>query len=148
MTFHITYDHKCPECGAFYIPYNEEVKCPRCGKKEDETFGFIPKAIASLENNLLRYDSYIPGAWYVSSLADHILLLLFRVFEVYRNKETEKSFRQFSKELLEKNKWKGEGKNQEYLKGHVHNISLGIYRRLKEKEDSERYFNKEKEESK
>ncbi|MGB9877236.1 MAG: hypothetical protein ACPLPS_05670 [bacterium] len=62
MTLHIHYDHQCPNCGAFYIPY-EDVPCPNCGLMEEERFDFIPQAVESLLYNLHRYGSYFPPAF-------------------------------------------------------------------------------------
>lgn len=35
MTMHVVYDHECPACEALYIPYDEDVPCPRCGIVEE-----------------------------------------------------------------------------------------------------------------
>ncbi|MBC7328060.1 hypothetical protein H5T87_08095 [bacterium] len=120
MTLHIHYDHQCGGCGAYYIPY-EDVVCPNCGLYEEERYDFIPEAADSLLFNLERYSSFLPPAWAITSLADHILRILFIVFEGFR-RSGEEDFSQFSKGLLEQGDW-GE---QPYLKDHIYLISLRV----------------------
>ena len=87
MTLHVYYEHKCPACQAFFIPFEPGVPCPNCGRAADEVFDFVPQAASSLEFNLKTYGSYAPPAWYVGSLGDHCLRLLFTVFEAFRTRE-------------------------------------------------------------
>ncbi|WXG44038.1 MAG: hypothetical protein WED04_08405 [Promethearchaeati archaeon SRVP18_Atabeyarchaeia-1] len=127
MTLHINYDHRCPKCSAYYIPYDKDVPCPQCGVVEEERFDYIPKAAASLLFNLDNYGSYAPAAWWVSSLADHILLVLFPVFEQYR-KSNHEDFDSFALDILSKSNWD----EQKYLEKHVHRIAVRIYENLKD----------------
>ena len=82
MSLHVGYDYQCPDCGADYIPYDADVICPRCGVLEPECFDFIPKAVESLKFNKAD-GSYLPAAWYVGNISDHILQLLFYLFDAY-----------------------------------------------------------------
>ncbi len=120
MTLHIHYDHQCGGCGAFYIPY-EEVICPNCGLKEEERFDFIPQAVDSLLFNLHRYGSFYPPAWAVTSLADHILRILFVVFEGFRQ-SGESDFPAYIHQLLEGGDWG----DQFYLKAHISGIAIRV----------------------
>jgi hypothetical protein len=43
MTLHIHYTHQCPSCGAYYIPCDKNVPCPRCGVVEQERFDLSQK---------------------------------------------------------------------------------------------------------
>ena len=61
MTKHVDYTHTCPECGALYIRYDNDVPCPQCGLVEEERFNFIPAAVASARFNL-ESGHYVPGA--------------------------------------------------------------------------------------
>ena len=88
MTLHVHYDHQCPNCMAYYIPYDKDVPCPCCGFVEQERFDFIPQAAMSAHYNLETQGSYVPGAWYTGSLGDHILSLLFPLLEKYRTEST------------------------------------------------------------
>ena len=77
MTVHVHYEHRCAGCGAFFIPYEPGLPCPKCAAPAAEAFDFIPQAAASLRFNLQSYGGYLPPAWYVGSLGDHCLRLLF-----------------------------------------------------------------------
>jgi hypothetical protein len=133
LTLHIKYDHKCPKCDAYYIPYDKDVPCPRCGLVEDERFDYIPKAAGSLLFNLDNYGSYAPEAWWVSSLADHILLILFPVFEQFR-KSNHNDFDSFASDTLSRNNWG----DQKYLEEHVRGIAVRINEDIQEMKGSNR----------
>lgn len=124
MTIHINSSHECASCGAFYIPYEEILPCPKCGKIEKEYFDFfIPLAVESLMFNK-KQGSFIPPMWYVGSFGDHVLHLLFPIFEAYESKKPG-NFRKFAAKRLSKIDW---GK-QKYLEKHLLEIAV----RLEEK---------------
>lgn len=127
MTLHVVYNHECPDCGAYYIPYGEDVACPRCGLVEEERFDYIPQAAESVRFNLETYGSYVPPAWWVGSLGDHILLILFHLFETYRKEKENRPFGDFATAMLDQMAW-GE---QEYLKGHVCAIAMEVHETLR-----------------
>ncbi len=129
MTLHIQYDHRCPSCAAFYIPYDADVPCPQCGLLEEERFDYIPQATASMMFNKQRYGSYIPPAWYKGSLGDHILYLLFRLFAWYEEKTPSTDFNEFASEALSNMQWG----DQQYLRGHVQGIALRIHQNMQAK---------------
>jgi len=52
MSYHATYKHECPKCGAYYIPFDQAVPYPKCGKVESERLDFIPEAATSANFNL------------------------------------------------------------------------------------------------
>jgi hypothetical protein len=120
MTLHVVYTHQCSACQAFYIPY-ESVPCPRCGAVEEERFDYIPQAAASLQFNK-QGGSYTPPAWWVGSLGDHILSLLFRLFDAYDQSGTAQSFADFVAEQLGQMQWG----DQEYLRDHVRGIAVRV----------------------
>jgi len=51
MTMHVIYDHECPQCGAYYIPYDHDVPCPKCGIVEENRFDYITEAALSMRFN-------------------------------------------------------------------------------------------------
>ncbi len=125
MTLHITYTFQCPECSAYYIPYDQNVPCPKCGKVEEKRYAaFVAEAAHSALYNL-RTGSYVPGAWWVSGLADHILLLLFRIFEQQRlsGKPMPDVLEEWSNSNIE---WG----DQEYLKGFVKVLALRVFEQI------------------
>ena len=129
MTLHIFYDHRCPSCEAFYIPYDADVPCPQCGLLEKERFNYIPLAAESLLFNKREYGSYIPFAWLADSLGDHILFLLFRLFAGYEEQPPSTDFDEFASEVLSKMQWG----DQQYLCSHVQGIALRIHQDMQAK---------------
>jgi hypothetical protein len=128
MTIHINNSHKCPSCDAFYIPYDEDVPCPKCGKIEKENFDFfMPLALESLMFNK-KQGSFIPPMWYVSSFGDHVLHLLFPIFEAYGAKKPG-NFRRFAAKRLSKLDW---GK-QKYLEKHLLEIAVRLEKKIRNK---------------
>jgi uncharacterized C2H2 Zn-finger protein len=125
MTLHISYDHQCSGCGAHYIPY-DNVPCPRCGLVEAERFDYIPQAVASMQANKRQWGTYMPGAWWAGSLGDHILHLLFHLFDLFELEQAGTSFDQYITGSLANMQW-GE---QEYLRDHLRGIALRVREEL------------------
>ncbi len=123
MTLHVVYSYDCPQCQAHYIPYAAGVVCPRCGAASTETFNYIPQAAQSISYNLERYGTYIPPAWWVGSLGDHILSVMFPVFEQFRVQSATSDFSEFALMRFSAMNWG----DQLYLRGHVITIATLVY---------------------
>lgn len=121
MTLHISYDHQCPQCAAFYIPYDDEVPCPRCGLVESERINYIQQAAMSLRMNKTK-GSYVPAAWWAGSLGDQVLYRLFILFDAYE-KMNPPDFHAFAASRLEQIKWG----DHPYLKDHVVGIAVRLF---------------------
>lgn len=121
MTIHVVYDHKCEKCGALYIPYDAGVPCPNCGLVEAERFNYIAEAAASLRFNK-EEGSYRPAVWWVGSFGDHILSVLFGLFDEYENTRPE-NFAAFAAEWLSSKNWG----DQQYLQGHILGIAVRLH---------------------
>ena len=129
MTIHVYYEHRCGACGAFYIPFAPGVACPKCGRIEGEVFDFAAQAASSLRFNLQAYGKYLPPAWYVGSLGDHCLRLLFRIFEGFRTRaDPSVEFPAFLDRELAVMDW-GE---QPYFEKHVRDLALKVRSVLEE----------------
>jgi hypothetical protein len=126
MTLHVTYTHQCGECQAFYIPYDRDVPCPRCGQVEEERFDFIPQAAASMRYNKEWGGSYTPGAWFVGSLGDHLLHLLFGIFDDYVQQPENTDFEQYLAQTLDRLSWG----DQDYMRSHVQAIAVRLRQEL------------------
>jgi len=105
MTWHVPYSHECDSCGASYIPYDSDVPCPRCGIVEKERFDYINQAALSMRYNKEMGGSYTPGAWYAASLGDHVLRLLFKLFDAYEEDKEKRTFESFLDDWLGKIQW-------------------------------------------
>jgi hypothetical protein len=125
VTMHVVYSHECPNCKAYYIPYDADVPCPRCGEVEEERFDYIPQAAASMRYNK-RGGTYTPGAWWVGSLGDHILHLLFGIFDAYEAQKDQVGFEQFLDQWLAQTQWG----DQDYLGRHLREIALRVRQEL------------------
>src|SRR5262245_5070643 len=118
MTFHVYYDHQCGRCGAEYIP-SDDVPCPQCGLVEAERFDYIPRAAALLHDNRSLSRSYAPGGWWVSSLADRLLLILFGLFDRFERDRSSKPFAEYAGDYLDRMDWE----KRLYLRDHVLQIA-------------------------
>ncbi len=125
MTLHATYEHACPRCAAYYIPYALGVACPRCGLVEDEKTDFLDCAVASCRHNISAEGSYVPGSWQVPSFGDHVLWVVFHVLDAHREHPTA-TFEESAQLVLGSMEW-GE---QEYLMDHILHIAIAIHSAL------------------
>jgi hypothetical protein len=126
MSYHVDYSHVCPTCGAYYIPYDENIPCPRCGVVETERFDFIREATASASVNMQEFASFVRPAWWVGSFADHILQILFFVLEHHRQQTPVRNFSEVAQEALTHMEWG----DQVYLRDHIHAIACRVREQL------------------
>jgi hypothetical protein len=122
VTMHVVYTHECTSCGAYYIPYDTTVPCPRCGIVETERFDYIPQAAASMRSNKQMGGMYMPGAWWVGSLGDHLLRQLFDLFDAYEAQQGQLTFEPFLDDVLGGMQLG----DQEYLRSHLRGIALRV----------------------
>lgn len=127
MTLHIDYNHTCGNCEAYYIPYDQDVPCPNCNTVEEERFDFITKAAGSMLYNKHTNGTYTPGAWWVGSLADHILRILFMLFDNYESdKDANTTIENYASEWLSGCTWGEQG----YLEKHVLGMAVRVAEEL------------------
>ncbi len=124
MTLHIHYNHACANCGAEYIPYNEEVACPRCGQVEEERFrDFAAQAAGSAVRNLRRGRKYVPPVWSTFSLADSLLYFLFELFEAHRTCKEDTSFEAFTADFVDR----ADFSQAEYLRAYMAPLACRVH---------------------
>jgi hypothetical protein len=129
MTLHIDYDHSCSNCKAHYIPYDENVPCPNCKIVEEERFDFIPEAVMSMVFNKVDDGFFTPVAWWIGSFADHILMLLFQLFDSYESQQDNKlQIEDFASTWLSDIDWE----DHPYLQDHVYSIVMRVAKELYE----------------
>ena len=127
MTLHIHYDHACSECGTEYIPFDDDIPCPKCGALEsDRATGFVSRAADSALYNLEEQGSYQPMAWFAGSLGDHTLLYLFGLLESYRKGQSDKRFDSFAREHVYASEW---GEN-EHLKENTYRLACRVHEEI------------------
>ncbi len=133
MTLHIHYDHQCPECGAAYIPYGDDVPCPQCGLREQERFAdFVTQAAGSALYNLRGGGSYMPMAWGCFSLADSILMFLFQMFDGYRAHANGHTFDDFANEFVRKSHFE----DTEYLRQYMATLASRVYEVIEKSQET------------
>jgi len=146
MTLHISYDHTCPSCGTYYIPFDKDIACPKCNLMEEERFYFIPEAAKSAYYNLINEGRYQPASWYIGSYADHTLHLLFITLERHRLNEANISFEEFAKELVYK---KINWEDETFYRNYFFQIACRVYSYLQDNNDelSKEFSSNDKEHS-
>ena len=139
MTLHIHYDHECPDCQALFIPMEPSLACPRCGQASGEGIDFIARAAASAMYNQSRWDSYLPAGWYIGSLGDHVLLLIFKAFESYEKFAEGEEFAPFVERWFRAMEWD----DQQYLCEHVIDLTQRVRREIDEHPEEHRRWSQE-----
>jgi hypothetical protein len=66
--------------------------------------------------------TYTPGAWWVGSLGDHILSMLFGLFDAYEAQQGQVAFEPFVDAALGGMQWG----DQDYLRVHIRGIALQV----------------------
>jgi len=125
MSLHIMYDHQCPECKAYYIPYSDTVVCPNCGFKEDAVYNIIPRLVDSARYQKDRMGRYTPAAWWVGSFGDHVALIIFKLLDRC-SFQKEEDFDAIASKFFDNSSW-GE---QQYLKGHIQDMARLVYLKM------------------
>ena len=128
MTIHSFYTHNCIKCDAFYIPYEENLPCPKCGNIVKESVDFIELAADSALFNLHTVNSYMPGGWMMNSFGDRVLLTLFQILDAYTVNIDKMDFRVFAKDEILKINFG----DQQYLVKHIYAISVLVYNKIQE----------------
>lgn len=132
MSLHIMYNHQCPKCGAYYIPYKEDTPCPKCGFVEGDKVDIVSEIVNSANYQMICNGFYTPLVWYIGSFGDHVASLIFEVLDKFYQQD-KKSFDEVSFEYFNDGEW---GK-QLYLKGHIIDLSKEAYKQIeKHKNDT------------
>jgi len=66
---------------------------------------------------------YTPGAWWVGSLGDHILHLLFGLFDGYESQRGQVEFEPYLDTTLGRMQWG----DQEYMRLHLRGIAMRVH---------------------
>ncbi|MFZ4779096.1 MAG: hypothetical protein ACOYM3_27350, partial [Terrimicrobiaceae bacterium] len=82
--------------------------------------------------NLLEGESYIPGAWGVFCLGDHVLWIVFQLLERHREDSNGRPFSEVAEERLSEMDWG----DQPYFRDHIYRLACRVSEVL-ETEDGE-----------
>lgn len=126
MTLHVYCNYKCSKCNAFYIPYEEQLPCPRCGNISDKSIDFIYQAVESVNYNLKRYGSYVPPAWGADNYGDYVMRLIFNVLQSYYYSKETISFEEYTRNYFDKLKWE-----EPFVKNHMYDVICRVNEKLK-----------------
>lgn len=129
MSLHIMYDHQCPKCKAYYIPYEKGIVCPNCGLNEENVYDIVPQLVNSANYQMDTMGFYTPIAWWSGSLGDYVALIIFQILDAYTNREySEDKFQESASQYCNNRKWG----NQLYLKNHICDLSYRVFLVLNE----------------
>jgi hypothetical protein len=115
--------HKCKKCDAYFLPFEHDLPCPRCGTRSTEFYDFVPEAVTGLHAHKQDYGHYSPAGFFVGSLPEHIFLLLCNAFDEI---EDHSDFRTALRCYLDSSDWG----DQAYLSSHIYDIAIRIRERL------------------
>lgn len=83
MTYHSSFEYKCPSCGLEYAPFRRGVKCPRCGNEPKEVYDMVSEALEAWFYHVGIYGRGTPHAYIVLSLGDHYIYLSCIFLDLY-----------------------------------------------------------------
>jgi DNA-directed RNA polymerase subunit RPC12/RpoP len=85
MSYHIRLkEYHCPKCQAEYIPFAEDVKCPKCDfldRGTSEYWGFVDQIINSMKAHKIEYGRYVPPGWHMGSASESMQYVCMDVFD-------------------------------------------------------------------
>ncbi len=131
MSYHIKLkEYFCPNCKASFIPYELKMSCPNCKTVQknipNEYLSFIDELIVSLRVNKIRGGSFLPGAWYMGSYAEHMQSIIFKLFYAVESKKLDING---LKKYMDDIRW---DQTTPYFKGYVTDMALRVYSRKSE----------------
>jgi hypothetical protein len=131
MTIHMKCNHECPKCQTLYIPYDEDIPCPKCGGVEKERFNFVALASRSALDNLEWQGRYIPAAWAYNSDGDYVLYMIFIMLELHRKNGDGSGFVSIAREFIDNSEgpewiWK----DKEYDREFIFKLACRVYEEM------------------
>jgi len=127
MTLHFHKpNYECPNCGAIFLPYKRDTKCPKCevaisDNDTEKYLNSIEDIAGSMRIHKRLYGKFTPGAWLTSNIMDHVQGIIFQIFDAMEEKKP-KNQEQYLADLLDQIGWG----DQEYSKAHIKNIAIEI----------------------
>jgi len=128
MTYHSSFNYKCPSCGLEYAPFRRGVKCPRCGSEPKEVYDMVSEALEACFYHVGIYGRGTPHAYIVLSLGDHYIYLSCIFLDLYvrelveGNVDAERFIRRFLASI--------DFKGHEYLADHYKEYFSDLLKRF------------------
>jgi len=126
-------NYECPECQTPYIPYSENISCPKCSDKPkiEEYPQLIDGICESFLFNLNQTGGFMPMAWITMDVSDSIQLFLFGVFDKWKDDEMNnhephertKAFEVFIDDIMKQCDMGG----KDFMKGYVRDLAFAVY---------------------
>ncbi len=124
MPIHLNYQGTtCNKCGAEFISFRDDCRCPKCGSRAIESFGFVEATIATMKDHKQIYGNYFPDAWFSGSAADLVQGMIFELFDNLEAENPKDAPDFISRQLAEVEFEEG----MEHLIGQAKEIALLVY---------------------
>lgn len=102
MTYHSNVNYECNSCKQPYIPFKEEIACPRCNTTAEETIPIVDEVLEFLKN----YGFKTPEVWGIFSLGDTYILTAAQAISSMPEQANPREFaRNFAKKLTPKHRY-------------------------------------------
>ena len=133
MTLHLHMNYACPECEALYIPYGDDIPCPKCGhvNELEEYPDLIGGICESFLFNIKDVGDFMPMCWATMDISDTIQLLFFSIFNKWVTEEMlehepitrEKEFGRFLHEIMDE----ADLGDHSYVRDYLIELDLKVY---------------------
>lgn len=97
-------DYQCRQCQTFFIPFNEDIQCPRCMVRAtedaiEEHARFILDLVLVMQLNKARKGVFIPDEWPIGLLVNSVQLLMFEMFDALEQEKPKNKKKFFEKNI-------------------------------------------------
>ena len=130
MTYHIHLkNYKCPNCEAIYVPFKDDITCPKCGSSDRHNIqynNFIDEILSSMIANKKEYGFYNPPAWFSGCIAESLQSLCFVLFDTLEEINPQSPVTLFEEILATV------GFEHPYQKKHAQDVAMAVYKKYED----------------
>lgn len=125
-------NHKCSECETDYIPYSNEIPCPKCGDKVKmkDYPELIDGICESFLYNINNFESFVPICWAAIDISDSLQMFLFGLFRNWMKEaedhEPQTRTKAFEEFLNKVNKIVDLG-DRDYMLDYLKTLAMDVY---------------------
>jgi ribosomal protein L37E len=127
MSYHSSFDYKCPKCGQRFISYEEDVTCPKCGyiSPRQDVYDIVDKTLDAIQLHKKLYNKLVPPFFAVTSTADNYIYFASLCIEEWnRRSSIEKHITGFLRRRFDQSK-------EEHLIKHFQEFLIKVMKRWK-----------------